>query len=145
MQRFNVFKNGLEVRVTGRQHGGKPGRFFFATAAFTGLFEMPMIAHGFKRAFAIDFFLQSAQGFINGFAFFQFNFCQTNSLPLQKTREQQPSWLPIPLSQGRRGYFQPGKSQPAKTAPSNQGSCLSTGTFHGPKLKTRHSKPKNRN
>jgi hypothetical protein len=75
---------------------------------------MPVIAHDFERAFAIDFFLQSTQCLIYGFAFFQLNFCQTNSLPLQKTREEQPPWLRFRLSQGCGAYFQAAKSQPAK-------------------------------
>src|SRR5437660_7498352 len=44
---------------------------------------MPMVAHDFERAFAVDLLLQSPQRFFNGLAFFQLNFCQTNSLPLR--------------------------------------------------------------
>ena len=60
----------LQVRIARGQHGGEPRRFFLATAALARLFKMPMAAHGFQRAFAIDFLFQSPQRFINGLAFF---------------------------------------------------------------------------
>jgi len=71
----------LQVSVTRGQHGREARDFLLATATFARLFKMPMTAHGFKRAFAIDFLLQSTQCPIYWFAFFLFNFCQRNSLP----------------------------------------------------------------
>jgi hypothetical protein len=62
--------------VTRGQHRGEPRNFFFATAAFAGLFKLSASAHDFERAFAIDFFLKPTQRTIHGFAFFQFNFSQ---------------------------------------------------------------------
>ena len=47
------------VGVTGAEHGGEPGRFFFAAAAFARLFKMPVAAHDLERALAIDLLLQS--------------------------------------------------------------------------------------
>ena len=73
------------IGVAGAQHGGKAGCFHFAALSFAGLFKMPVVAHFLQRPFAIDLFLQSPQGFVNGFAFFQSNFCQKFSLPLRVT------------------------------------------------------------
>jgi hypothetical protein len=70
------------IGVTGAQHGGKAGRFHFAALALAGLFKMTVIAHFLQSPFTIDLFLQSPQGFIDGLAFFQSNFCQKFSLPL---------------------------------------------------------------
>ncbi len=60
----------LQVGVAGGQHRGKARGFFLATAFFTGLFEMPVIAHDLEGSFAVNFFLQSPQCAFNGFAFF---------------------------------------------------------------------------
>jgi len=60
----------LHVRVAGGEHGGETRSFFFAPPPFTRLLEMAMIAHDFKRAFAVDFFLQSPQRLIHWFALF---------------------------------------------------------------------------
>src|SRR5436305_3681244 len=49
---------------------------------------MPMIADFFQGPFAVDFLFQPAQGLINRFTFFKFNFRQFNSLPL-RDREMQ--------------------------------------------------------
>jgi hypothetical protein len=43
-----------------------------------------MAAHDFKRALAVDFFLQPPQRPIHRFAFFQSYFSQRNSLPFQR-------------------------------------------------------------
>jgi hypothetical protein len=50
----------LQVRVTSGQHGRKARRFFLTAAALTRLFEMPVIAHDFQRAFAVYFLFQTA-------------------------------------------------------------------------------------
>ncbi len=71
----------LQICVPGGQHGRETRHFFLAAAFFTRLFEMPVIADDFKRAFAVDFFLKPAQRTIHGFTFFQSNFCHRNSLP----------------------------------------------------------------
>jgi hypothetical protein len=60
----------LQIRVALFEHRGKPRDFFLATALFTRLFEMPVIAHNFERALAIDFFLQPTQCTVHRFAFF---------------------------------------------------------------------------
>jgi hypothetical protein len=94
------------VGVTSRQHGGEPGRLFLAATAFTRLFEVPVIAHDFQRAFTVDFFLQSPQRFLNGLALFQLNFCQTNSLPLEVIwGNTRPPWLVRPPSQDGEVIF----------------------------------------
>ena len=62
--------NQLQIRVALFEHRGKPRDFFLATALFTRLFKMPVIAHDFERAFAVDFFLQPPQRTIHRFAFF---------------------------------------------------------------------------
>ena len=61
---------GLQIRVTGGQHGGEPGRFHLATAPFARLFKMPVVAHDLQRAFAVDFLFQSPQGLFDWLAFF---------------------------------------------------------------------------
>jgi hypothetical protein len=68
--------NSLFVSVARGQHGGEPGYFFLAAAAFARLFELPTAAHDFERAFTVDFLLQSPQRTFHWFAFFQFNFSQ---------------------------------------------------------------------
>ncbi len=60
----------LQIRVARGQHRGEPRDFFLAAALFTRLFKMPVIAHDFKRALAVDFFLQPPQRTIHRFAFF---------------------------------------------------------------------------
>lgn len=86
MQRFNDsrFKLKLHVRVTRGQHGREARDFLLSATALARLFKMPMTAHGLERAFAINFFLQPTQRTIHRFAFFQFNFCQRNSLPFSR-------------------------------------------------------------
>ena len=74
---------GLQIRVTRGQHGGEPGRFHLATAAFARLFKVPVIAHDLQGSFAVDFLLQSPQGLFNWLAFFKFYFGQINSHPLR--------------------------------------------------------------
>ena len=74
------------VGVTGAQHGGKPGRLHFPAPPFTGLFEMPVVAHFLQSAFAVDLFLQTPQRLVNRFPFFQSNFGQELSLPLYVPR-----------------------------------------------------------
>jgi len=62
---------------------------------------MPVIAHFFQRAFAIDLFLQSPQSLVYGFTFFQPDFGQfyfTSSLRLPQGRETPLS--PFYSSQG---------------------------------------------
>ncbi|MDB6019831.1 MAG: hypothetical protein JWR19_4320 [Pedosphaera sp.] len=83
----------LQIRVACGQHGGKPCGFHLATFAFARLFKVPVTAHDLESPFAVDFFLQSPQGFFNGLAFFQFNLGQINSLPLKRTvGRTTPSW-----------------------------------------------------
>ena len=67
---MEIAKGKLQVGVTGGQHGGETRHFFFTAAFFAGLFKRFAAAHDFQRAFAVDFFLQSAQGAFYGFAFF---------------------------------------------------------------------------
>ena len=45
---------------------------------------MPVSAHDFERALAVDFLLQPPQRTIHRFAFFQSYFGQRNSLPFQR-------------------------------------------------------------
>jgi hypothetical protein len=76
---------------------------------------MPMIAYDLQRPFAVDFFLQSPQGLLNGLAFFQFNFCQSNSHPLRDfgpRRLRQPSLF----SQADEGIFPIARCQPANSS-----------------------------
>jgi hypothetical protein len=93
------------VGVAGGQHGGEAGRLFLAAAFLARLFKMPVAAHDFERALAVDLFLQSPQCFIHRLAFFEFNLGQTNSLPLQKTRDLRPSWRARPLESGAGRLF----------------------------------------
>jgi hypothetical protein len=67
---LEIAKCELQVGVTGGQHGGETGHFFFAAAFFARLFKRPAAAHDFQRAFAIDFFLKPTQRAFYGFAFF---------------------------------------------------------------------------
>jgi hypothetical protein len=60
----------LQIRVARREHRGEPRDFFLATALLTRLFKMPMAAHDFERALAVNFFLQPPQRTIHRFAFF---------------------------------------------------------------------------
>ena len=73
-----------QIRVTRREHRGEPRDFFLATALLARLFKMPMSAHDFERALAVDFLLQPPQRTIHRFAFFQSYFSQRNSLPFQR-------------------------------------------------------------
>jgi hypothetical protein len=66
----DVFAGRLLIGVAGAKHSGEAGHFFFAAAPFARLFEAAAIAHFFERAFAVDFFLQPAEGLICWFAFF---------------------------------------------------------------------------
>jgi len=59
----------LQVSVTGAEHGGEPRRLFFATTAFARFLEVAMITHFAERSFAVDFLLQSPEGFFNRLAF----------------------------------------------------------------------------
>jgi len=43
---------------------------------------MPIVTYLFQRSFAIEFLLQSAQGFFYGFTFLDFYFAQPVSHPL---------------------------------------------------------------
>ncbi len=80
----------LQIGIARRQHGGEPRDFLFATAFFAGLLESPAHAHIAQGAFAVNFLLQTAQGFIHWLAFFQFNLGQSNSLPLRGAVGGQP-------------------------------------------------------
>ena len=84
------FRSALQVRVTRGQHGGEARHFFFAAAFFAGLLVAAAHAHIFQGAFAVNFLLQTAQGFIHWLAFFQFNLGQSNSLPLRGAVGGQP-------------------------------------------------------
>ena len=70
------------VSIAGAQHGGKPGRLHLSAPPFAGLLEMPVVAHFFQSAFAVDLFLQAPQRLVNRLAFFQSYFGQELSLPL---------------------------------------------------------------
>jgi len=59
----------LQVSVTGAEHGGKPRYFLFASPFLARLFKMPMASNCLKRSFAVDFLLQSPEGFFNRLAF----------------------------------------------------------------------------
>src|ERR1017187_1336684 len=48
--------NQLQIRVTRREHRGETRDFFLATAPLARLFKMPVSAHDFKRALAVNFF-----------------------------------------------------------------------------------------
>src|SRR5262245_52976738 len=72
-------KSGItsQVRVTSRQHRGKPRGFLLAPTPLAGLLEMAMAADDLQRAFAVNFLLEPPQGLIYRLAFFQLNLCQT--------------------------------------------------------------------
>jgi hypothetical protein len=75
---------------------------------------MPVIAYDFQRPFAVDFLLQSPQGFFHWLAFFQFNFCQSNSHPLRNLgprRLRQPGLF----SQAREPILPPHPVNPQNT------------------------------
>jgi hypothetical protein len=76
--------NQLQIRVTLFEHRGEPRDLFLATALLARLFKMPVPAHDFERALAVNFFLQPPQRTIHRFAFFQSYFGQRNSLPFQR-------------------------------------------------------------
>ena len=78
MQRFNdsTIQQIINRRVPRGEHGGETGDFFLAAADGARLFKLPAGAHGLKRAFAVNFFLQSPQRTVHRFAFFQFDLCQ---------------------------------------------------------------------
>jgi len=63
-------EDGLQVSVTGAEHGGETGDLLLAPASGAGLLEVAMIAHFFQGAFAIDFLFQSTQRTVYGLAFF---------------------------------------------------------------------------
>src|SRR6185503_47696 len=72
----------LQIRVTRAEHGGESRGLFFAPPTFARFLEMPMVAHFFQGAFAIDFFLQSSQRPIYRLALLKPNLGQLTSLPL---------------------------------------------------------------
>lgn len=49
--------SGLHVRVTGGQHGHKPGVLHLAPTARTGFLIVPVVAHFFENPFAINLLL----------------------------------------------------------------------------------------
>src|SRR5205814_5060129 len=95
----------LHIGVTGAEHRGKPGCLLFAPAFLARLFEMPMSAHNFQGAFAVDFLFQSPQRLVYWLAFFKLYFGQntitsspqTSAAPGQHRRRSSLS--------GRKGYF----------------------------------------
>lgn len=70
------------VRVTRAEHGREPRRFHLAASALARFFKMPVVAHFFERAFAVELLFEPPQRFINGLAFFQSNFGQSFLTPL---------------------------------------------------------------
>ena len=76
----------LQIGVASGQHGGKARGFLLAAPPFARFFVMPVIAHDFQGAFAVNLLLQPAQGLVHGFAFFKFNLGQSVSLPLRAER-----------------------------------------------------------
>ncbi len=75
-------RNCLQFSVACAEHGRKPGHFHFAPTFFAWLFKMTMVPDLFQNAFTIDALFQAPQSFLNGLTLFQFNFGQTDSLPL---------------------------------------------------------------
>ena len=105
-------KAKLQVRVTGAQHGGEARGFHLATLGGARFFKGPLGADDSQRSFAVDFFLQSPQRFFNWLAFFEFDFCQCNSLPLQSLRRRgQPRGFFGREFDERTGYFSFSKCQ----------------------------------
>src|SRR5262249_37019974 len=60
----------LQVSVARTEHGGEPRGLFLPAPTFAWFLKMPMVPHLFQGAFAVDFFLQSPQRPIHGFALF---------------------------------------------------------------------------
>ena len=87
--------HGLVISVARGEHGGETSNLLLATADGARFFELPAHAHGFKRAFAVDFFLQPTQRTIHRLAFFQFNLCQIKSHPLgdSESGRTRPDWF----------------------------------------------------
>jgi len=77
----------LHIGVAGAEHGREPGGFLFAPAAFARFLKMPMVAHDFQSPFAVDFFLQPPQGFLNRLALFKLNFGQNSLTSSRQSRE----------------------------------------------------------
>ena len=105
-------EDGLQISVTGAEHGGEPRDLLLAPATGARLLEVAMITHFFQGAFAIDFLFQSTQRTVHGLAFFQFNFGQLNSHPLwaytavtvpASCRQRPPLQRTGTIGNGRRG------------------------------------------
>lgn len=138
-------EDGLQISVTGAEHGGEPRDLLLAPATGARLLEVAMITHFFQGAFAIDFLFQSTQRTVHGLAFFQFNFGQLNSHPLwaytavtvpASCRQRPPLQRTGTIGSGRRGC------QRAKT---KDYSCFRSGSETGVERRlvarqnTRHS------
>jgi hypothetical protein len=78
----NYFALKLQVSVACAEHRREAGRFHFTAATFARLLEVAMISHFLENAFAVDLLFQTAERLIDGFALFQSNLGQKNSLPL---------------------------------------------------------------
>src|SRR5262249_6851879 len=74
---YSITPRGLHIGIARAQHLNKAVGFFFAPAAFTRFFKMPMVAHNAQSAFTVDFLFQPPQGFFDRLAFFQFYLSQS--------------------------------------------------------------------
>ena len=104
----------LQISVASSQHGRKTCRLFFAPAFFTGFFEMPMAAHNAQRAFAVELLLQSTQGFLDGFAFLQFDISQNMFTSLPGTSETAGFWPGVSSLVRGKDYGDRAVCQPRK-------------------------------
>jgi hypothetical protein len=84
---------GLQIGVARGQHRGETRGFHLTAFALARLFEMPMIADFFQRAFAVDFLFQPAQRLVHGLAFFKSDFGQLvlTSSPVRLGKSQRSS------------------------------------------------------
>ena len=57
------------IRVACCQHRGEFGNFHAASLLDAGFFEVAVVANFFECAFAIEFFLEAAESFVNWLTF----------------------------------------------------------------------------
>jgi hypothetical protein len=79
---------------------------------------MSMIAYDFQRPFAVDFFLQPAQGLFDWLAFFQFNFSQSIHFLSSDLGTSPTHRPPMLFSRAEENIFPAFECQPAKIAAS---------------------------
>ncbi len=99
----------LHGGVARAEHGGEPGRLFFAPAPLAGLLKMPVVAHHFQCSFAVNLLLRSPQRRVHWLALLKLNFGQNSLTSSPDTAGHLgPSWPALPLGQTAKSILPQG-------------------------------------